>query len=88
MAPTLEDVDPYTCLPAPYRWLREENFQDVCELYGLSIRGRENPDKEHGWVYEPDRQVALLNSFWNIVKHGVDGHSVWSDSGHFAWAAE
>ena len=70
LGPTVEQIPPYTCLPAPYRWLREENFQDVCEYYGLSIRGRDNPDRERGWIYEPDRQIPLLTNFWNTVKGG------------------
>jgi len=68
LSPVEEDVSPYTCLSAPYRWMREENFRDICEAEGLSIRGPENADKERGWVYEPDRQTALLTHFWNSVK--------------------
>jgi hypothetical protein len=65
-----EEIPPYTVMPAPYRWLREENFQDICEAEGLSIRGPENGDKEVGWVYEPDRQIDLLDHFWGKVKEG------------------
>lgn len=65
-----EEIPPYTVLPAPYRWLREESFQDVCEAEGLAIRGPDNPEKERGWVYEPDRQRALLDHFWGRVKEG------------------
>ena len=58
LAPITEEVPPHTSLPAPYRWMREENFRDICETRGLSIRGPENPEKEVGWIYEPDRQRA------------------------------
>jgi exodeoxyribonuclease V alpha subunit len=70
LKPITEEIPPYTCLPAPYRWLREENFQNICEAEGLSIRGPENTEKEMGWVYEPDRQRALLEKFWGKVKEG------------------
>jgi exodeoxyribonuclease V alpha subunit len=70
LSPIYEDIPAYTCLPAPYRWLREENFQDICEAEGLSIRGPENREKRFGWVYEPDRQRELLGRFWGKAKEG------------------
>ena len=63
-----EDVPPFSVLPAPYRWLREENLRDISEAEGLTIRGADNPEKEHGWVYEPDRQRALLDHFWSRLR--------------------
>ncbi|MFQ5436289.1 MAG: exodeoxyribonuclease V, partial [Anaerolineae bacterium] len=68
LKPTVEEIPPYCSLPAPYRWLLEETFRDVCEAEGLTIRGPNNPDKAGGWVYEPDRQRALLNHFWGKLK--------------------
>jgi len=70
LKPVTEEIPPYTCLPAPYRWMLEANFRDVCEAEGINIRGPNNPNKETGWVYEPDRQVALLNHFWGKLKEG------------------
>lgn len=68
--PVTEQVPPYSCMPAPYRWMREETFRDVCEAQGLKIRGPENVKKDKGWVYEPDRQRQLLDNFWSKVKEG------------------
>ncbi|RRR72400.1 MAG: exodeoxyribonuclease V [Candidatus Viridilinea halotolerans] len=70
-----EQIPAYSCMPAPYRWMREENFRQICELEGLKIRDRTNPHKERGWVYEPDRQTALLSSFWGKIKDG-EGHAL------------
>ncbi|MFC2023431.1 ATP-dependent RecD-like DNA helicase [Chloroflexota bacterium] len=70
MQPVTEAIPPYACLPAPYRWMLEMHFRDVCEADGLSIRGPDNPQKTRGWIYEPDRQVALLNHFWGRLKEG------------------
>jgi exodeoxyribonuclease V alpha subunit len=70
LAPVVENIPPYVCLPAPYRWMLEGNFRDVSEAHGLNIRGPDNPEKEWGWVYEPDRQTALLNYFWGKLKEG------------------
>lgn len=70
LKPVKERIPPYTVLPAPYRWMREENFRDICETEGFSIRGPENVNKEVGWVYEPDRQRTLLKHFWDKVKEG------------------
>jgi exodeoxyribonuclease V alpha subunit len=70
LSPFEEDISPYTCLPAPYRWMLEENFRDISEAEGLSIRGPKSVNKERGWVYEPDRQRALLEHFWNKIKEG------------------
>jgi hypothetical protein len=70
LKPITEEIPPYACLPAPYRWMLEASFRDICEAEGLTIRGPTNPEKETGWVYEPDRQVALLNHFWGRLKEG------------------
>jgi exodeoxyribonuclease V alpha subunit len=58
-----EEICSYSCCPSPYRWMLEENFQDVCESENLTIRGPDKP-KQGGWVYEPDRQRDLLKHFW------------------------
>ncbi len=58
-----ETLPPYSTCPAPYRWMREEFFQEVCEAEDLSIRGPDAP-KKSGWVFEPDRQRELLKRFW------------------------
>ena len=42
LKPVQEEVSPYTSLPAPYRWLREETFRDICEAENLSIRLGDN----------------------------------------------
>jgi exodeoxyribonuclease V alpha subunit len=70
LGPITEEIPPYACLPAPYRWMLEGSFRDICEAKGLAIRGPTNPEKETGWVYEPDRQVALLSHFWGRLKEG------------------
>lgn len=62
-----EDLPPYSCCPAPYRWMREEFFQDVCDAEDLTIRGPEEA-RSHGWVFEPDRQRALLRRFWGKLE--------------------
>lgn len=58
-----EELPPYSSCPAPYRWMREEFFQEVCEAEDLTIRGPDEP-REVGWVFEPDRQRELLKRFW------------------------
>ena len=58
-------LPPYSVCPSPYRWLREEYFQVICEAEDLDLRGPTNPDRERGWVYEPDRQLNLLKHFWS-----------------------
>ena len=65
--PTTQKVPPYSSLPAPFRWMREESFQEICDKEGLSIRGPES-DKEEGWVYEPDRQAKLFDHFWGQLE--------------------
>jgi exodeoxyribonuclease V alpha subunit len=59
-----EEVPPYSLFPSPYRWMREENFRQVCEAENLEIQGPDDPERRGGWVYEPDRQLALLNGYW------------------------
>jgi hypothetical protein len=68
LKPVVEELPPYTVLPAPYRWLREEYLQDVCEAEEMIIRGPNRPEKTAGWVQEPDRQRILLERFWGKVK--------------------
>lgn len=62
-----EVLPPYSSCPAPYRWMLEEFFQEVCEAEDLAIRGPEGA-RSNGWVFEPDRQRALLNRFWGKLE--------------------
>ncbi len=76
-----ETIPPYSVCPSPYRWMREENFRALCEDEKLEIRDSDTPNKESGWVFEPDRQIQILRHFWGkleksksllffYVKHG------------------
>ncbi|MGK3998919.1 AAA family ATPase [Sorangium sp. So ce1024] len=69
LLPVEEDVPQYSCCPSPYRWMREENFRDVCEAENLRIR-QPDTEKDGGWVMEPDRQKALLTAFWGKLEPG------------------
>lgn len=62
-----EEIPPYSTCTTPYRWMREENFRKICEEEQLDIRGPDDPRKEHGWVFEPDRQLA---NFWGRLEKG------------------
>ena len=64
---TPEDLPPYSCFAAPYRWMREENFRDICEAEDLVLKGPYDPKKVKGWVSEPDRQRVLLARFWSKI---------------------
>lgn len=63
-----EDIPPYSVCPSPYRWMREENFRIICEDENLDIRESDESGKESGWVFEPDRQIALLRNFWGKLE--------------------
>jgi hypothetical protein len=63
-----ESIPPYSVCPSPYRWMREENFRVICEDEKLDIREPDEKDKEFGWVFEPDRQIALLKNFWGKLE--------------------
>jgi hypothetical protein len=63
-----EDVPPYSVCPSPYRWLREENFRNICEDEKLDIRDSDTKGKEFGWVFEADRQRELLRNFWGKLE--------------------
>jgi len=65
-----EEIPPYSVCPSPYRWMREEHFRMVCETEKLNISGPPNGDKKSGWVFEPDRQIALLKNFWGKLEPG------------------
>jgi exodeoxyribonuclease V alpha subunit len=58
-----EDLPPYSSCPAPYRWMREDQFRVLRDEEGFDIPGPPEA-RETGWVYEPVRQVALLGRFW------------------------
>jgi len=66
---TTEELLPYSVCPSPYRWMREENFRQLCEDEQLDIRGPDDPKKEGGWVFEPDRQRELLSNFWSRLEN-------------------
>lgn len=64
-----DQVRPYSTFTTPYRWMREENFADICQAEGLTIRSSAS-GKTHGWVTEDDRQRELLKAFWaKIERH-------------------
>ena len=63
-----EDIPPYSVCPSTYRWMREENFRIICEDEKLDIRESDTKGKEFGWVFEPDRQIELLRSFWGKLE--------------------
>ncbi|MDY0386092.1 MAG: AAA family ATPase [Methanolobus sp.] len=63
-----EMMPPYSVCPSPYRWMREENFRQICEDEHLSIRGPDDPNKEVGWIFEPDRQLNMLDNFWKLLE--------------------
>lgn len=67
LKPITEEIPPYSCCPSPYRWMREDFFQDVCQSEGLAIRGPDEA-KDAGWVMEPDRQSELLKNFWQKLE--------------------
>ena len=67
LPPASENLPPYSSCPAPYRWMREEFFREVCEAEDLTIRGPEG-SRSSGWVFEPDRQRALLKGFWGKLE--------------------
>ena len=47
--------------------MREEFFQEVCETEDLTIRGSDEA-RSNGWVFEPERQRALLERFWGKLE--------------------
>lgn len=63
-----EEIPPYSFCPSPYRWMREESFRSVCDAEGLTLRGPDDPKKQKGWVFEPDRQRELLKHFWQKIE--------------------
>lgn len=63
-----EEIPAYSVCPSPYRWMREENFRIICEDENLDIRESDERGKESGWVFEPDRQIALLRNFWGKLE--------------------
>jgi exodeoxyribonuclease V alpha subunit len=63
-----EEIPPYSVCPSPYRWMREENFRQICEEKGLAVRTPDDAQRESGWVREPDRQLALLSYFWERIE--------------------
>ncbi len=62
-----DKVEPFSTFTTPYRWMREENFADICQEEGLAIRSSQS-GKKHGWVTEDDRQRALLKAFWDKIE--------------------
>jgi len=83
-----DEVRPFSTFVTPYRWMREENFADICQDEGLAIRAASG-GKERGWVSDDDRQRALLEAFWSKVApnkslvfyYAKDGNPVDEDAG-------
>jgi ATP-dependent exoDNAse (exonuclease V) alpha subunit len=67
LPPTREIIPPYSVCPTPYRWMREENFWQLCEEKHLDIRCSDS-GKKSGWIYDANIQLALLTNFWNRLE--------------------
>ena len=67
LPPVSEAIPPYSVCSAPYRWMREDCFQEVCDAENLSIRGPDE-ERDHGWIQENDRQRELLGHFWKKLE--------------------
>ena len=76
-----EDIPAYSACPAPYRWMLEEHFRDICETEDLSIPSSPR-DRDGGWVQEPERQIALLNHFWGKLSLGSSLVFFYSNQGN------
>ena len=76
-----EDIPAYSACPAPYRWMLEEHFRDICETEDLSIPSAPR-DRDGGWVQEPERQVALLRHFWGKLSLGSSLVFFYSNQGN------
>ena len=77
----VEDIPAYSACPAPYRWMLEEHFRDICEAEDLSIPASPG-NKDGGWVQEPERQIALLNHFWGKLLLGSSLVFFYSNQGN------
>ncbi len=64
-----DEVRPYSTFTTPYRWMREDQFADICHAEGLRIRSSTS-GKAAGWVTEDDRQRELLKAFWGKIERG------------------
>jgi len=82
LLPVTEEVPPYSVCPSAYRWMREDNFRTICEQEMLDIPGPKNPNKERGWVAEPDRQLAILKHFWGKLEKGKSLIFFYCQDGH------
>jgi hypothetical protein len=63
-----EEIPPFSCCPTPYRWMLENNFDDICAQENLQISGRRRKDTSPTWVMEDNRQRALLGHFWGKLQ--------------------
>ena len=80
--PTVEEYIPaYSACPAPYRWMLEEHFRDICEAEDLSIPSSPR-NRDGGWVQEPERQIALLDYFWGKLSLGSSLVFFYSNQGN------
>lgn len=66
-----EDIPAYSVCPSPYRWMREENFRDICEDEKLDIR--ESDDKgtsDRCWCRCSTSERTLGSIFSRSLKAG------------------
>jgi len=75
-----EEIPPYSSCPAPYRWMREEFFQEVCEAEDLSIRDpgaracRERARRRHRTKPAADRRGARLEPTTQAMEESLMDH--------------
>ena len=69
-SPLKDAAPPYSLFETPYRWLMEERCLAICEAEKLDIPPGANPNKQGGWIDEPQRQLPLLKRFWEKPEKG------------------
>jgi len=75
--PCFEELRPYSCYPAPYRWLMVNNYDNIRKK-GLELRDLVNDDKYYllkngrkkpkTWIDNVHLQEKILNGFWDKLE--------------------
>lgn len=76
--PCIEPLQPYSCYPAPYKWLMVDSYDKIRRKENIELRDLTEDDKfypikggkrkEKNWIDDVKLQEKILKHFWNKLE--------------------
>lgn len=82
LRPTTFAVPAFSTFAVPFRWMLRSNAEQTEALIGRPIPPDEDPPFRSPWVFSPERQVAILDHFFDSFSPGGSVVALYTKEGH------